>query len=157
VRATSVQASDATALKTLDTQSATIAAQPRPTYIIVDYRTINFGADIKFQDDPFHVSLHGLLTADEYRRAIGSINSALYACRATNLDHALLLMGPSMISLIPWALRTKKHKKQRRSIIQNCVSRFNSDNPNLVMRWETRPVKQLTIWRRADLERELNA
>lgn len=127
-----------------------------PQYIIVDVRYINMGADIKFNDDPFSTQLHGIMTADEFRRAIGSINNALYPCRATTLDHALLMMGPAMLPLIPWAIRSKKHKKQRKNIIKTAVSQFNSQNPHLSMRWDTKPLKMLTIWRRKDFERELN-
>ena len=127
-------------------------------FIVVPQRLINFGCDIKFEEDPFQVTLGGLMMGDEYRQSICPINDALKECRSTNLDHALLMMGPAMLPLIPWALRSKQHKQMRRKIMQRCIANFNKTNTlGLTMRWQTRPVKELTIWRRDEAEAEANA
>ena len=125
--------------------------------ITVPQRVINFGVDFKFEEDPYHVLLNGVMSAEDYVAAICPINDALKECRATNLDHALLMAGPAMLPLIPWALRHKSQRQQRRKIMQRAVNQFNLSNTlSLVMRWQTRPSKQLTIWRKADAEAELN-
>jgi hypothetical protein len=123
-------------------------AQSLVTKIEVEQRFINFGQDLKFEDDPFNVTLHGLLKSEEYRIAISKINDDLKECRATNVDHALLAMGPFMLPLIPWAIRNKKNKIRRKKIMENCVNDFNKEHPHLFMRWETRPEKKLVIMTR---------
>ena len=107
-------------------------------FIEVHMRTINIG-DIKFEEDPLHASLNGIMSGTEYETAIGKINVALKPCRSTPLDHALLAMGPAMIPLIPWAYRQQQHKSLRREIMERCVNQFNSEHSDLHMRWERRP------------------
>jgi len=124
--------------------------------IVVQHRTINMGADIKFEEDAMKVQLNGIMTALEYVNAITNINEALHACRATTLDHALLLMGPTMLPLIPWAIRNKQHKNERRQIMRQCVENFNTSFPLLYMKWDTKPEKELSIWRGVDAEAEMN-
>lgn len=127
-------------------------------FVVVPQRLIAMGMDIKFEEDPMLVKLGGLIKADDYTHSICAINNALKECRHTNLDHALLAMGPAMLPLIPWAIRSKQHKQMRRKIMQRCVSNFNTTNTlGLVMRWQTRPIKELTIWRREAAEEAANA
>ena len=134
------------------------AVKTEVKFIVVPQRQINFGCDIKFEEDPMVVKLGGLMKGDEYAQSICPINDALKECRSTNLDHALLAMGPAMLPLIPWAIRSKQHKQMRRKIIQRCIASFNKTNTlGLTMRWQTRPVKELTIWRREEAEAEANA
>jgi hypothetical protein len=118
--------------------------------IVCESRSINFGMDMKFEEDPFHVRLHGLMEPKDYAAAIRYINKALEGCRATTLDHGLLLMGPALLPLIPWATRNKDRKRARRIVLENCVNEFNQSHPELFMRWQTRPIKQLTIMRNKD-------
>ena len=125
-------------------------------HILVWQRTINFGQDFKFDDDPFQVSLKGIMTAEDYQHSIRAINEALQDCRATTTDHALLAAGPTMLPLIAWAYRTKQRKLMRRRIMQRSVTQFNEQHPKLLMRWVTRPEKVLTIWRRDAAEQEMN-
>ena len=139
-----------------------IPANPPPTishqpgqYIIVPQRVINI-VDIKFEEDPFLVTLHGIMTPETYKFEIERINVALHESRATLLDHALLFSGPAILPLIPWAIRSKTHKKKRRRIIEYCAIDFNSRNPSLRMIWKARPEKMLMIWLREDAEAEMS-
>jgi len=147
--ATQVEPSPTTQQQQLQTHTA-------GEHILVWQRTINFGQDFKFDDDPFHVSLKGIMTAEDYQHSIRAINEALQDCRATTTDHALLAAGPTMLPLIAWAYRTKQRKLVRRRIMQRSVAQFNEQHPKLMMRWVTRPEKLLTIWRRDVLEQEMN-
>lgn len=125
--------------------------------LFVPHRVINMGMDIKFEDDAYNVRLNGLMSGEDYSQTVKFINEALLKCRATTVDHALLGMGPMLLPLIPWAIRQKQHKKQRRQIIERCVNDFNSSHPELFMRWQTRPEKQLIIMRRDAADREMNS
>lgn len=125
--------------------------------IVVAQRHINFGQDLKFEDDPFHVSLHGLMKSEVYRIAISKINDELKDCRSTSLDHSLLMMGPLMLPLIPWAIRHKLNRKKRRKIMEGCVDDFNKEHPHLYMRWETRPEKELVIMTKQAADGIMNA
>ena len=101
--------------------------------------------------------MNGIMNAEEFSQAMMRINDALQHCRSTTVDHALLGMGPALLPLIPWAIRNKQHKKQRRQIMSRCVGDFNRSHSDLFMRWETKPEKKLIIMRRDQAERELNA
>jgi len=124
--------------------------------IEVEMHTVNLGVDIKFEDDPFNTTLYGIMSGEDYGTSIKKINYALLECRATKIDHALLLMGPMMLPLIPWSMRNKEKKKLRRKIMTQCVEEFNRDYPHLMMRWEKRPVKRLTIMKLKDAIEEMN-
>jgi hypothetical protein len=115
------------------------------TMIIVGLRIINFGSDLKFEDDPFNVKLHHIMDPFDYSSSIQKINNALDQCRANAVDHALLAVGPTILPLIPWAVRQKLRKNSRRKILTQSVETFNKEHPQLFMRWQTRPEKQLTI------------
>ena len=132
------------------------ASFSRAMCIDIPQRSVNMGMDIKFEDDPYNVKLNGIMTADEFIAVVKDINAALLECRATTLDHTLLMMGPTMLPLIPWAIRSKMHKTQRKKIMKRCVESFNHHNPLLVMRWQTHPEKQLSIMRKRDAEIEMN-
>ena len=107
--------------------------------------------DLKFDSDPFNVTLHGIMSPDEYLSAITGANFALHSCRATAFDHALLYGGTAILPLIPWALRNASRKKERKRIMQKYVRQFNETNEQgLFMRWQTEPEKILTIWKKAD-------
>ena len=112
---------------------------------------VNMAMDLKFNDDPFHLDLLGLITNAEYTALVREINSKLEACRATSVDHALLFSGTAMLPLIPWAVRNKKRKKKRRKLMQGIVEDFNREHPELYMRWETKPHKKLMLMRRSDV------
>jgi hypothetical protein len=124
--------------------------------ILVPHRAVNGGIDIKFEEDAFNVRLHGIMSSEDYSRTIGCLNKELKKCRATNFDHTLLVMGPTLLPLIPWAIRNKQHKIQRRQIMTKYVNDFNRTYTELSMRWQIRPSKQLIIMRSEDAERELN-
>jgi hypothetical protein len=115
------------------------------SFIVVGLRIINFGSDIKFEEDPFNVKLHRIMDPFEYSSSIQKINNELDKCRANSVDHALLAAGPTILPLIPWAIRQKLRKNSRRKILSQCVETFNKEHPRLFMRWQTRPEKQLTI------------
>lgn len=124
--------------------------------ILVPHRSVNGGIDIKFEEDVYNVRLNGIMNSEDYCRAIGCLNEELKKCRATNVDHTLLAMGPALLPLIPWVIRNQQHKKQRRQIMAKYVNDFNRTYTELFMRWQIRPFKQLIIMRREDAERELN-
>lgn len=113
--------------------------------INVNMRIINMGSDIKFEDDPFNIRLYGIMDPFDYSNSIKKINDELEKCRANSIDHALLTAGPTIIPLIPWAIRQKIRKSKRREIIAKGVDNFNKEHPQLFMRWQTRPEKKLTI------------
>lgn len=123
-------------------------------YIIVPQRVVNL-VDIKFEEDPFLVTLHGIMTPDAYKDEIKRVNAALHDARATYIDHALLFSGAALLPLIPWAIRSKRNKKKRRRILEYYVDEFNSRNPSLRMIWQSRPEKILTIWLREDADTEM--
>lgn len=50
--------------------------------IVVKARQVNGGFDIKFEDDPYNVRLHGIMTPNEYANVISKINAALEECRS---------------------------------------------------------------------------
>ena len=112
--------------------------------------------DIKFEDDPYLISFNNVMKADDYVREIQIINTSLERCRATKFDQYLLFSGAMLLPLIPWSIRNKKHKKERKEIMTRCVKEFNHKHPKLVMRWITRPEKQLVIMTKAEAEREMN-
>jgi len=107
----------------------------KPNFIIVPQRIINI-VDIKFDEDPYNVTLYGILSADEYKREIRDVNNALQSCRSTFLDHALMFSGPALLPLIPWAIRSKQRKKERRETMEGCIDEFNRRHPDLTMRWQ---------------------
>jgi hypothetical protein len=113
--------------------------------IIVPLRIINFGSDIKFEEDPFNVTLHEIMDPFDYSNSIRKINEELEKCRASAVDHALLSAGPAMIPLIPWVIRHKMRKNSRRKILAQCIETFNKEHSQLFMRWQVRPQKELTI------------
>jgi hypothetical protein len=117
--------------------------------ICVDYRVVNMGSDIKFEDDPFNVQLFGIMDPLGFSTSMKRINSELERCRASNIDHALLTAGPALLPLIPWAIRQKRRKALRRQVMEKCVEHFNKEHPQLFMRWQTRPEKKLTIMTKA--------
>jgi hypothetical protein len=124
----------------------------RPIFIEIPQYTVNIN-DIKFDEDSFNISLQGLLTKSQYTKCVREINLLLKTCRATNMDHALLMAGPGgLLPLIPWAIRKKKRSAKRKKIMQTFAEQFNSEYPELFMRWERRPAKKLLIYRRCDLE-----
>jgi len=149
---------------------------------MVPQRFVN-GGDIKFEDDPLQVRLGGLMTGQEYQLTVAALNDELKKCRATAVDHVLLALGPTLVTLIPWALRHKQQRNARRVILARAVQQLNDSREferlGLVMRWQTRPEKarcscrlgavrcltpgwrmlslqELTIWRKADYEAEVN-
>lgn len=124
--------------------------------IEVEMYPVNFGVDIKFEEDPFNVTLYGIMSGEDYATSVKKINYALLECRANKIDHALLLMGPMMLPLIPWSMRNKEKKKLRKKIMTQCVEEFNKEHPDLMMRWEKRPVKRLTIMKLKDALEEMN-
>jgi hypothetical protein len=138
------------------TPVSSVARVPMAPMIHVDLRVVNMGMDIKLEDDPFQLQLNGVMKADELVSEIQIINRELETCRATSVDQALLLMGPMMLPLIPYAIRKKAATKKRRKIMEMCVRNFNNRHPDLLMRWMTRPEKHLLIMRRSDAEKEMN-
>lgn len=116
--------------------------------IICPIRTINGGLDIKFDNDPYNVTLYGILSPDDYTNAMNIINNELLQCRSSNVDAALLMMGPLLIPLIPYAIRQRQSKTLRKRIMKRCVLNFNQQNPDLYMRWDTKPQKMLSIMTR---------
>ena len=124
----------------------TIASLECPQY------AVNMAMDFKFEEDGFNIDMHWLMGKGEFGVAMRNINVALQDCRATGVDRALLFAGAGMLPLIPWAIRDKMRKKRRKDIMMEQVKRFNASNPELFMRWETRPEKRLFIYQRADIE-----
>jgi len=120
--------------------------------IICPIRTINGGIDIKFDNDPINVTLYGIITPDDYTNAMNIINNELLQCRSTNVDVALLMMGPIIVPLIPYAIRQMQFKKLRRRIMKRCVLDFNQRNSDLYMRYDTKP-KMLSIMTRKQADK----
>jgi hypothetical protein len=121
-----------------------------PDIIAVPMRHVNMGFDIKFEEDPFNVKLHGIITPREYTNVIAMINKALEDCRQSPTDQSLFFMGPALLPLIPWVMRNKKLKDMRRKIMKRVVGDFNNNYVHLTMRWQTRPLKELIIMRSDD-------
>jgi hypothetical protein len=132
------------------TQNPTQNRPARVACLEVPQYTVNIN-DIKFEEDPFNISLQGLLTKAQYAKTIREINLLLKSCRATSLDHALLVSGTGMLPLIPWAIRKKKRSKKRKALMQTAAENFNAEYPELLMRWETKPTKKLLIYRRCEV------
>lgn len=128
----------------------------RARCIICEARYINGGMDIKFEADPFNTTLHGILGADEYSAAMDDLNDRMRQCRSSYVDKSLLIAGPLLFPLIPFALRKKAKSKLRRRIITRFVNDFNRQYTGLLMRWQSRPFKQLAIFSRAEAEVEMN-
>jgi hypothetical protein len=126
--------------------------KPKIVCIDVPSRYVNGGLDIKFEEDPFNVPLHGIMTAGDYEASIRDLNERLVECRASKVDFALIGMSPLLLPLVYFALRSKKQKKLRRSIIRQFVVDFNRQYPHLVMRWSTRPMKVMMIMKRQDYD-----
>lgn len=102
--------------------------------------------------DPFNVTLHGIMTAGDYEASIKDLNERLVECRATRIDFALIGMGPLLFPLVIYALRSKKQKKMRGSIIRQFVVDFNRQYPHLIMKWSPRPTKVLMIIKKQDYD-----
>ena len=79
------------------------------------------------------------------------INTTIQPCRATKLDTVLMFSAPAMLPAIPFMLRNKRRKAQRRRLMQQACASFNEENPNLCMHWVHRPTKRLLITRRCDM------
>ena len=146
---------------------------PKFVWIDVTFRYVNGGLDIKFEEgnemqsssdlshevplthfhlDPFNVSLHGIMTASDYEASIHDLNGRLLECRASSVDFALISMGPLLFPLVYFALRSKKQKKLRNSIIRQFVVDFNRQYPHLIMKWAKRPTKILMIIKKQDYD-----
>ena len=122
--------------------------RPRAPLFAVPSYVINLGQDIKFNSDPYGLDLQGMLPEAAYQQAIDDLNSELKEARSTALDHALLSGGVTMLPLIPWAIRRKKHKVLHKRLLRGFIQRFNGEHPKLLMRWARKPTSQLTIERR---------
>jgi hypothetical protein len=122
--------------------------RPRAPLFAVPSYVINLGQDIKFNSDPYGLNLQGMLPEAEYSRAIDDLNGELKEARSTALDHTLLSGGVTLLPLIPWAIRRKKHKVLHKRLLKGFIQRFNYEHPELLMRWARKPTSQLTIERR---------
>ena len=92
------------------------------------------------------------MTAGDYEASIHDLNERLLECRASRVDFALIGMGPLLFPLVYFALRSKKQKKLRNSIIRQFVVDFNRQYPHLIMKWTKRPTKTLMIIKKQDYD-----
>jgi len=121
----------------------------RRTRIVVPARPCQGGMFEKFEEDPYDVELHGIVTADEYRVAIRGINERIRKARPGKVDGALLATGALLVfPLAIWGARRSRQMKKRKKHLLRGIDDFNAANPTLLMRWNRRPKSVLTIERR---------
>lgn len=108
-----------------------------PRIIITD-RVIQGGLDTKFEYNPRGVRLHGLISEDEYRDIVKTINRHLKSSRATKFDGALLATGALMVPLAVWGIRHARQKKRRRCLLKEAIEEFNENHESLWMQYNKR-------------------
>ena len=118
------------------------------TQIVVPTRPCQGGMFEKFEDDPYDVALHGIMTNDEFSAAIQAINNLIKKARPGKVDGALLAAGPLMVPLMVWGVRHSSQMKKRKKQLHIGIAEFNANNPTLYMRWNRKPKSILTIERR---------
>ena len=124
------------------TQKENAQLKPKRKVIYVPTYSCNGGLDTKFNQFARHARpshLHGLLTTEEYKREITTLNDKIKNARAKSLDVALLASGALMVPLALWGVRHGKQVKKKRHLIEVGVSEFNQrmsmDGRNLQMIW----------------------
>lgn len=133
-----------------DLQQVQPSSKPKKSgRIQVDNYSVNFGLDLKFQEDPDQglspKNLHGMLTKQEFRTAIAKINEEIAGSRATNVDLGLLAAGTMILPLIPFGIRNYRHKKNYKKHLLSAINEFNFQHPKLQMKWLKNPISQLVI------------
>lgn len=118
--------------------------------IVIPQRVINGGLDFKFETDPYHVNLRGLLTPDQYTDVITALNETLQPSRSKSIDTMLLATGALMIPLAVWGMRHGMLTKRRKRLLRQYIQNFNTSHETLYMRWNRRPESSLTIERKLD-------
>ncbi|CAJ1957100.1 unnamed protein product [Cylindrotheca closterium] len=118
------------------------------TRIVVPTRPCQAGMFEKFEEDPYDVELHGIMTNDEFTAAIQALNNLIKKARPGKVDGALLAAGPLMVPLMVWGVRHSSQMKKRKKHLQVGIAEFNANNPTLYMRWNRKPKSILTIERR---------
>ena len=102
----------------------------------------------KFEEDPYDVELHGIMTNEEYAAAISAVNNRIRKARPGKVDGALLAAGPLMVPLMVWGVRHSGQMKRRKKYLLQGIEEFNAVNPTLYMRWNRKPQSILTIEQR---------
>ena len=64
------------------------------------------------------------------------------------MDSVLLITGPLLVPLAIWGVRHKGQVKLRKKLMNEAIQEFNSQRPDLLMRWNRQPDSKLTIERR---------
>lgn len=118
------------------------------TRIVVPTRPCQGGLFEKFEEDPYDVELHGIMTNEEYTAAIQEINKLIKKARPGKLDGALLATGALMVPLMVWGVRHSSQMKKRKKQLNKGIDEFNAANPALYIRWNRKPKSILTIERR---------
>mmetsp|Transcript_2276 Transcript_2276/g.2732 ORF Transcript_2276/g.2732 Transcript_2276/m.2732 type:complete len:207 (-) Transcript_2276:234-854(-) len=117
--------------------------------IYVPERAVNGGFDMKFEVDPYDVRLHGILTSQDYTDSITVLNDFMKPARSKKIDGVLLATGPLLVPLGVWGVRHGMQTKKRKKLLLEGVQRFNTNHPELLMRWNKKPQSCLTIECRA--------
>jgi len=119
--------------------------------IKVPKRVCQGGFDEKFETDPYNVNLHGLMTATEYTDALTMLNERLKPARTKSVDTALLAASVLVVPLVVvWGARHGHLKKKHKRLLHEAILEFHEHHPHLYMRWNRRPVSQMTIERRRE-------
>ena len=118
--------------------------------IIVPQRCVNGGIDFKFDPDPDAIrsydALKSLLSDEEYFHWMSRINAAIKPARSSKGDMAMLAFAPIPFVMPIWGLRRKSKAKKRKLFMGEIINQFNATyQPNLFMKWNRRPISQLTI------------
>ena len=98
-------------------------------------RACNGGFDFKFQQDPYNVRLNDIISSQDYESSINRLNAKIKPARSKKVDTALLITGPLMVPLIPWAIRHSRQEKHRKKLLNEGIQEFNEQRPDLYMRW----------------------
>ena len=114
--------------------------------IVVATRSIQGGLDSKFEEDPYGVDLHGVMTEQDYSDSIRRVNEHLKPSRSNAVDTALLVTGPFLVvPLAIWGARHGRQARRRKRLLRNAVEEFHATHPHLLMRWNRKPDSFLSI------------
>ena len=116
--------------------------KPKRKVIVVPTYSCNGGFDTKFNPQARYArpsSLHNLLSPQDYKVAIQTLNDKIKKSRAKKVDHLLLGTGMLMVPLAIWGARHGKQVKQRKKLIEEGVWEFNErmemEGKNVRMVW----------------------
>jgi FtsZ-interacting cell division protein ZipA len=121
---------------------------PKGKRILCQSRSVSGGLDFKFEEDPYDIELHGLLTPEQYTETMENLNKKLRPSRAGTIDGILLITGPLLVPLALWGVRHRGQTKKRKRLLKQGIHEFNMQYQELSMRWNRSPASTLSIERR---------